>query len=278
MSLDRFSSETDVSKLAATPERKLPTMYDLPSEYPGDPGVVDEFHMLQPILLKDTFQPASYPKEQTFCAIDMHLYFDVKHKRWSRRPDWFAVVGVPTLYRGIDLRYSYAVWDEGVNPLIIVELLSKDTKDEDLGRKPGRNRNQPDKWDVYEQILKVPYYVTFDRVTDEVKAFRLQAGRYVPYVFTGQGLWLEEVELWLDRWEGYYDKIERLWLRWRDKDGNWIPTLEERADRESQRAEQERMQKETALQVAEQEREEKELLAAKLRELGIDPSEIIGKK
>jgi Uma2 family endonuclease len=284
MSLDRFRSETDVSKLPA-PERKLPTMYDLPSEYPGEPGVPDEFHILQPNLLTETFQPANYSPEQILCAMDMHLYYDATHTKWSKRPDWFAVVGVPTLYRGEDLRYSYVVWDEGANPLIVVELLSKHTKNDDLGRtRPGKKR-QPDKWRTYEQILQIPYYVTIDRLTNEVKAFRLQAGRYVPYLFTDSGLWLEEVGLWLGMWSGYYRKMERLWLRWRDKDGNWIPTLEERA-------EQERMQKEVALQVAEQqsqlaqqqsqradqEREEKQLLAAKLRELGIDPSDIIGKK
>jgi hypothetical protein len=65
-------------------------------------------------------------------------------------------------------------------------------------------------------------------------------------------------------WLGAYEGVERLWLRWRDKEGNWIPMPEERE-------EQERIQKEAALQRA-------DLLAAKLRELGIDPNEIIGKK
>jgi hypothetical protein len=43
------------------------------------------------------------------------------------------------------------------------------------------------------------------------------------------------------------------------------------AEQQSQRTDQERKEKEAALQRA-------DLLAAKLRELGIDPSEIIGKK
>jgi hypothetical protein len=33
----------------------LPTMYDLPSEDPEEPGLPDEFHDLQPQLLSRTF-------------------------------------------------------------------------------------------------------------------------------------------------------------------------------------------------------------------------------
>ncbi len=33
----------------------LPTMYDLPSEYPEDSGLPDEFHILQSQLLRETF-------------------------------------------------------------------------------------------------------------------------------------------------------------------------------------------------------------------------------
>lgn len=35
-----------------------------------------------------------------------------------RRPDWFAVVGVPRLYENHDLRLSYVVWQEGVDPFV----------------------------------------------------------------------------------------------------------------------------------------------------------------
>ena len=33
----------------------LPTMYDLPSEDPKEPGLPDEFHDYQPQLLRETF-------------------------------------------------------------------------------------------------------------------------------------------------------------------------------------------------------------------------------
>jgi uncharacterized protein (DUF3084 family) len=75
---------------------------------------------------------------------------------------------------------------------------------------------------------------------------------------------------------------DRLWLRWYDREGNWVltPTEQERqrAEQEKERAEQERQRAEQERQRAEQEQREKEAalrraqqLEAKLRELGIDP-------
>jgi len=55
----------------------------------------------------------------------------VRHPRWYKRPDWFLVVGVPRLYDETDLRLSYVIWG-GVDPLVVVELLSPGTE-EDLG-------------------------------------------------------------------------------------------------------------------------------------------------
>ena len=57
-------------------------------------------------------------------------------------------------------------------------------------------------------------------------------------------MWLEEVQLGLGLWAGNCQGIERLWLRWYGRDGNWIltPTEQEaqRAEQEAQRAERER--------------------------------------
>ncbi|WP_448563149.1 hypothetical protein [Trichothermofontia sp.] len=38
------------------PRETLPTMYDLPSEDPEEPGLPDEFHIMQPRLLQETCQ------------------------------------------------------------------------------------------------------------------------------------------------------------------------------------------------------------------------------
>jgi Uma2 family endonuclease len=57
------------------------------------------------------------------------------------------------------MRYSYVVWQEKVIPFIVVELLSEGTEKEDLGKTLREIKEPPTKWEVYEQILKIPYYV-----------------------------------------------------------------------------------------------------------------------
>ena len=67
-------------------------------------------------------------------------------------------------------------------------------------------------------------------------------------------------------WEGEYEGMTAVWLRWCDREGNVIPTGAELAEAERQRAEE-------AQQRAEAERQRAERLAARLRALGIDPDE-----
>ncbi len=115
-----------------SPRETLPTMYDLPCEYPEEPGLPDEFHILQPDLLSVTLHLPDYAGNH-FVGTDLNVYYDVRHPLWHKRPDWFLSVGVPRLYDGHDLRRSYVVWQGGVSPLVAVELISPGTEKEDLG-------------------------------------------------------------------------------------------------------------------------------------------------
>ncbi len=243
-------------------------MYDLPSEDPEEPGLPDEFHLWQAELLSYTFSPKNYPADRIFVASDLNLYYDPQHTRWYKRPDWFAVVGVSRFYEGRDLRLSYVIWQEKVSPIVAVELLSPSTRQDDLGHRQCRGA-QPTKWDVYEQILSIPYYILFDRYTDELRAFELIANRYQPLDLSERKIWIPPLQMGLALWQGTFRGQDRPWLRWYDAEGNWLPTEAEqerqRAEQERQRAEQERQQKELALQRAEQ-------LAAKLQAMGVDPA------
>lgn len=263
--------QTDPPK---SPRETLPSMYDLPSEDPEEPGLPDEFHDLQAQLLSLTFRPPYYPQEQVFCASDMNLYYDVRQARWYKRPDWFGVVGVPRLYDQVDIRLSYVVWQEGVNPFVVVELLSPGTEKEDLGEnqqeqlsspavevtangqalEPETLEQPPHKWEVYEQILRIPYYVVFSRYTNQLRAFKLEGAHYQELELPQLQVWMPELGLGLGLWSGFYLGINRLWLRWYDEQGNWVPT---EAEQERQRAEQ----AEARL----------EFLRQRLRESGIDP-------
>ncbi len=272
------------------PREALPTMYDLPSEDPEEPGLPDEFHLYQPQLLRDTFCPPQYPSEHVFTGSDMNLYYDVRHPLWHKRPDWFAVLGVSRFYEARDLRLSYVLWQEQVPPYLMVELLSPGTESEDLGQTQRVPEEPPTKWEVYEQIAHVPYYVVFSRYTNRVRSFALQGGPVYREVSSAdQRLWLPEAGLGLGVWSGVYEGIERQWLRFYDAQGVWIPTPTEQAQQRAedalqqaaqahqeaaqahQEAAQARQQAAQAHQQAERERQRAARLAAQLQALGIEP-------
>lgn len=238
----------------------LPTMYDLPNEDPEEPGLPDEFHNFQPQLLRETFHPPGISTDTVFIGTDINLYYDSRHPLWHKRPDWFMVLGVPRSQQQQDLRWSYVVWDEGRTPFLAVELLSPGTEAEDLGQALREIKKPPTKWEVYEQILRIPYYIIFDRYTNNLRAFRLEGTRYQALTLTNAKLWLDEVQLGLGLWQGKYQQTQGIWLRWYDIDECWLPTPAEQAQAERQRAEQEKSRA--------------DYLAAKLRELGFDPENI----
>jgi Uma2 family endonuclease len=230
----------------AVPVNTLPTMYDLPSEDSEEMGLPDKFHDLQPRLLSETCLPAT---KDFFIGIDLNLYYDVKHTGWYKRPDWFLVLGTSDSKFQSELRLSYVVWQEGLTPFLMVELLSPGTEAEDLGQTLRVVGKPPTKWQVYEQILRVPYYAVFDRYSNQFRMFCLQGIQYVELAISGQGFWFDILELGLGVWTGVYKGVEGQWLCWYDAAGNWILSEGERVLKAEQRA---------------------DLLAAKLRELGID--------
>ncbi len=243
------------------PRQTLPTMYDLPSDNPEEPGLPDEFHFLQPLLLFLTFVPPNWNPDMVFSACDLNLYYDFRHSGWYKRPDWFGVVGVSRLYEERDMRLSYVIWQEQVSPFVVVELLSPGTDDEDLGQTVSELGKPPTKWEVYEQILRVPYYVVFSRYTEQLQVFHLVGGHYEPAELIQGRLLIPELGLSLGLWRGNFQSINRLWLRWLTVEGDLIPLPDEKATVAQQRA--------TA---AEQRAEQ---LAARLRELGVDPDQVV---
>jgi len=277
-----------------SPRETLPTMYDLPSEDPEEPGLPDEFHDLQPQLLTLAFRPRNYPASEIFSGTDMNLYYDVQHPLWHKRPDWFGVVGVPRLYDGSELRMSYVTWQEGVNPFVIVELLSPGTEKEDLGtnideenfptqpKSAGNGQvleqeakeKPPSKREVYEQILRVPIYAVFSRYTNRLRVFQLNAGHYQELELSDSRVWIADLSLGLGLWQGEFQGIDRLWLRWYDVDGNWILT---EAEQQRQRAESAESRAEESESRAESAEAQLQSLIQRLRESGIDPDRFLNR-
>ncbi|NEQ53014.1 MAG: hypothetical protein F6K11_23220 [Leptolyngbya sp. SIO3F4] len=76
----------------------------------------------------------------------------------------------------------------------------------------------------------------FDRYTDDFRAFKLNAGSYEALPISEGRLWLPKLKIGLGLWQGSYKQVERLWLRWYDEAGSWLPTPTEQTERERQRA------------------------------------------
>ncbi|RZM83071.1 Uma2 family endonuclease [Leptolyngbya iicbica LK] len=245
-------------------------MYDLPSEFPEEPGLPDEFHDLQPQLLSRTLRLTAYSQENWFTGTDLNVYYDPTHVLWHKRPDWFLALNVPRLYNGDDLRMSYVVWQEQQPPHVIVEFLSPKTEREDLGRfyraqdrviDPRADQfppplapvnTPPSKVEVYEQYLGVKHYIVYSRYTRRLRYFQLVSGRFQEQTLQAENprIWLADLDIGLGIWQGNFEGVPSAWLRWCDRAGNWFLTDTEAAQQRAER------------------------LAERLRSLGIDPDDI----
>ena len=279
MSIAKSTIEPQV-QLNLSERETLPTMYDLPSE--EESGLPDEYHLLQAQLCKNTFFPSVSP-DKVFVATDLNLYYDHHHTQWYKRPDWFAVVGVDKLYQQRSLRLSYVIWQEKVAPCIVIEFLSPSTRNEDLGRSKPKGI-QPTKWEVYEKILRIPYYIVFDGITNEIFPFHLTKNGYRPLKINHSKVWIATLKISLGFWSGEYEGCQRQWLRWYDAEGNLIPTKEEKeqmakelAQQEKALVQQERDRERMAKELAQQEKalaqQQVQQLLERLREAGIEPDQ-----
>ena len=161
-------------------------------------------------------------------------------------PDFFVVLETER-----KPRKSWVVWEEdGKYPHVIVEIISPKTAATDRGLKKQ----------IYQDIFRTPDYFWFDPDSLELKGFQLVGGRYQELQPNTDGwLWSQQLELYL----GTHQSKLRLFT----PEGQLIPTPEEAAQQERQRAQQ-------AESELEQERQRVERLAEKLREFGIDPLEL----
>lgn len=248
-----------------SPRETLPTMYDLPSEDPEEPGLPDEFHDLQPQLLSRTLHLTQYSRSQYFTGTDLNLYYDINHPLWHKRPDWFLAVGVPRLYDDKDLRRSYVIWQEGRSPEIVIEFLSPGTEAEDLGRfyretdkipddspiptadsseQEGRSSKPPGKFEVYERLLRVPHYIVYSRYSQRLRYLKLEGGRYQeqPLDLQNPLIWIPELEIGLGIWQGEFDGLPGNWLRWCDRSGEWLLTDTEHAQLAGEQAQAQLLQ------------------------------------
>lgn len=264
----------------------LPTMYDLPSENPEEPGLPNIYHGLQPQVLDETLSLPQYPADQVFYAFDLNLYYDPNQTGWYKRPDWFLCLGVSSLYKGLVKRSSYVMWEEKIAPTVVIEFLSPGTEAEDLGRftlKTQRSKlgKPPAKFVVYEEILKVPNYIVFDEETQRLRFFRLVNECYQEQTIepSNPRLWIPELNLGLGLTMCSVRGVQGFWLRWCDQEGNFYPTPAEayQAEAEAYQAEviSERAAKETAIaELTQAQQQQQQQAIVNFLGLGLSPEQI----
>ncbi|MGH1396417.1 MAG: Uma2 family endonuclease [Trichormus sp.] len=209
--------------------------------YSDEPPLETELHLRQIILLLQCLEWLWRDRNDFYVVGNLTIYYSPRQKKseYFRGPDFFVVLGTER-----KTRKSWVVWEEeGKYPNVILEILSDSTAKTDKGLKK----------EIYQDTFRTPDYFWFDPFTLEFAGFHLVDGEYQPLQANAQGyLWSHQLGLYL----GVYDGL----LRFFTQDGQLVPTPEETAEQAQQQAEQAQQQAAR--------------LAAKLRELNIDPDTI----
>ncbi|MBO3457787.1 Uma2 family endonuclease [Aetokthonos hydrillicola Thurmond2011] len=232
-----------------SPVKELDTSPNIPEDvifppsdlYSDEPPLETELHLRQIILLFKCLEWLWRDRTDFYAAGNLTIYYSLnKHKSQDfRGPDFFVVLDTER-----KTRKSWVVWEEdGKYPNFILEILSESTA----------NTDKEFKKKLYQNTFRTPDYFWFDPSTLEFAGFHLLDGKYQPLEANSQGhLWSQQLDLYLGIHQGL--------LRFFAPSGELVPTPEEEAEFE-------RQQKELAINKAER-------LAAKLRELNIDPDTI----
>jgi Uma2 family endonuclease len=226
-----------------------------------------------------------HPDKQYCVACDVGIYYRVTKPPLlgCKAPDWFYVPGVPPMLDG-EYRRSYVMYYEVIRPLLLIEYVSGDGSEE-----RDTTPNSGKFW-VYEQAIAAPYYVIYEPRKSTIEVHRLVDGRYQLLPPNAAGLFpIAPLRIELGIWQGTFWNLTLGWLRaWDSDTGELMPTADERTAAANERATAaeaglEETRELLSDQIAETDAERKraaeqrkraELLAAKLRELGINPDEL----
>ena len=242
----------------------------------------------QSIVLTSSIAPVLdklHPDGRYCIGQDSGIYWRMMEppEKGAEAPDWFYVPNVPPLLDG-EYRRSYVLWKEYVAPLIAIEFVSGNGAEERDATPPSETDKAGKFW-VYEQAIRIPFYVIFEGFRDSLEAYQLINGRYAQMQTNGRGHYAIPpmgVELGLLLENGVS------WLRWWDESGNLLLTGDERAIAEKQArlnaeaiADQQKAIADQQKAIAEQERfakqqaeQKAQRLAERLRALGYDPEDI----
>lgn len=238
-------NSTNVPDLQAE-SREIDGVIFPPNDLQSDEPPLETYpHLQQMLLLLKCLDWHWRDRNDYFSAGNLTIYYSWRKRKNEdfRGPDFFVVLDTDRRPRP-----SWMVWEEdGKYPNVIIELLSNSTAQVDRTTKKQ----------LYQNTFRTPNYFWFDPNGDEFQGFELVSGQYQEIQPNSQGL------LWSSQLELYLGVVENK-LRYFTPESELVPTPEEDAQTAQQQA--------IALEqqaIAQQQQTEK--LAAKLRELGIDP-------
>ena len=216
------------------------------------------------VIIKENLEIMFADDPNVFIAGDL-LWYPVRYTQKRFAPDVMVAIGRPKGRRG-----SYKQWlEDNIAPQVVFEILSPSNKD-----RRGMDSLE-EKFDFYETYGVKEYYIYdpddlllegWQRVGDRL----VKIPSMMDWVSPLLGIrfdWATGQELVLSRPDGqrFLSSIELDHRLQQSKIQVW---------QEQQRAEQERKRAEIQRQRAEQESQRANRLAARLRELGIDPDDV----
>ncbi len=235
------------------PLQYLPTSEELPSS--DETPVDNELQDTIPHLLKSILAIIWSERRDWFFGIDMGYYYHPKQS--AIVPDGFLSLGVQrwkTRPKGRQGRLSYVLWEEnGVVPILALEIVSQTYN----GEYDQKKLDYAD--------LGLLYYVIYDsdnfqpRKGDSFEVHRLVDGVYVRQ--PGNPVWIPEIGLGIGTAEGTYLDWTREWLYWYDQNARRYPSENERTQQAEQRATQAQ--------------QELEALKSRLKQMGINPDQLL---
>ncbi len=220
-----------------------------------DTPVDNQFSEKEMRLLTESIHASWHPGFPFVAMANVGVY--VALNRPAIVPDVLLTTHVEPLQDLMNKEHrAYFSWMfDGKVPDVVIEIVSN-TKGGELDTKL---RNY--------QHMGVTWYAVFDPMhyisEETLRVFALERSVYQ----LQDKQTLGELGLALKLWEGEFEGVTHQWLRWSDPNGKILLTGQERASLESARA-----TKEARRAVAEARRAD--ILAAKLRELGVDPDNL----
>jgi Uma2 family endonuclease len=205
--------------MATIPRSAVQRKIDYPTS-DGKPMAETDVHRLLMVDLIQTLEHRYLTEPNIYVSGNLLLFYEEGNRRKHVSPDVFLVRGIAKGERD-----HYLVWEEGKGPDLVIELTSKSTRSEDVNKKMA----------LYRDVLKVPEYFLFDPrqdyLTPSMQGYRLADGNY-EFIGTVAGRLPSEIL-------GLH--LERVGTQLRLYDpvtGQLLPTTEERAEAERQRADQ----------------------------------------